>query len=80
MKTNYTIPESSQKRFDNMFNDMIGNNLQFESPIKNGKGEFMKKYLIYTDFTASGKGLRKMEELFYQHMQMFIQQLDIVLK
>ena len=62
MKTNYTIPESSQKRFDNMFNDMIGNNLQFESPIKNGKGEFMKKYLIYTDFTASGKGLRKMEE------------------
>ena len=55
MKTNYTIPESSQKRFDNMFNDMIGNNLQFESPIKNGKGEFMKKYLIYTDFTASGK-------------------------
>jgi len=62
MKNNYTIPESSQKLFDNMFNDMIGNNLQFESPIKNEKGEFMKKYLIYTDFTASGKGLRKLEE------------------
>lgn len=62
MKSYYTIPESSQKHFDNMFNDMIGNNLQFESPIKNEKGEFMKKYLIYTDFTASGKGLRKMEE------------------
>ena len=45
-----------------MFNDMIGNNVQFESPIRNEKGELMKKYLIYTDFTASGKGLRKMEE------------------
>ena len=38
------------------------NNVQFESPIRNEKGELMKKYLIYTDFTASGKGLRKMEE------------------
>lgn len=46
MKNNYTILESSQKHFDNMFNDMIGNNLQFESPIKNEKGEFMKKYFI----------------------------------
>jgi len=62
MKNNYTIQEKTQKIFDNMFNDMIGNNLQFESPIKNEKGENMKKFLIYTDFTASGKGLRKMEE------------------
>jgi len=58
----YTIQEKSQKIFDNMFNDMIGNNLQLESPIKNEKGENMKKFIIYTDFTASGKGLRKMEE------------------
>ena len=62
MKYNFDISEKTQNKFDNFFNDMIGNNLQFESPIKNEKGEKMKKYLIYTDFTASGKGLRTIEE------------------
>ena len=62
MKYNFDISEKTQNKFDNLFNDMIGNNLQFESPIKNEKGEKMKKYLIYTDFTASGKGLRTIEE------------------
>ena len=62
MINNYDISEETQKIFDDLFNDMIGNNLQFESPIKNEKGEKMKKYLIYTDFTASGKGLRTIEE------------------
>ena len=43
---------------DKLFDDMIGNNNQFDSPITNEKGEPMKKFLIYNDFTASGKGIR----------------------
>ena len=68
MINNYVISEETQKIFDDLFNDMIGNNLQFESPIKNEKGEIMKKFLIYTDFTASGKGLRKIEQFISKHI------------
>ena len=68
MKYNFDISEKTQNKFDNLFNDMIGNNLQFESPIKNEKGEIMKKFLIYTDFTASGKGLRKIEQFISKHI------------
>ena len=45
-----------------LFNDMIGNNIYLESPLKNKNNQNLKHYLIYTDFTASGKGLKKMEE------------------
>ena len=69
---------------DKLFDDMIGNNNQFDSPITNEKGEPMKKFLIYNDFTASGKGIRQIENLFrtkyYLHMQMFIPQWVIVQK
>ena len=68
MINNYDISEETQKIFDDLFNDMIGNNLQFESPIKNEKGEIMKKFLIYADFTASGKGLRKIEQFISKHI------------
>ena len=47
---------------DKIFNDMIGNNIQFDSPVKNEKGVNMKKFLIYNDFTASGKGLKEIEK------------------
>lgn len=56
------IKDSEQKAFDNIFNDMIGNNIQFTSPIEDANDNLMKKFLIYADFTASGKGLRKIED------------------
>ena len=56
------IKDSEQKAFDNIFNDMIGNNIQFTSPIEDANNNLMKKFLIYADFTASGKGLRKIED------------------
>ena len=68
MKYNFEISEKTQIIFDKLFNDMIGNNLQFESPIKNEKGEKMKKFLIYNDFTASGKGLRSNEEFIFKQI------------
>ena len=46
---------------DRLFDDMIGNNIQFESPIVDENGNKTKKFLIYADFTASGKGLRQIE-------------------
>jgi selenocysteine lyase/cysteine desulfurase len=58
--------ENPQTICDNLFKDMIGNNIKFDSPIKNEKGEPMKKYLIYNDFTASGKGLKSIER-FIEH-------------
>ena len=45
----------NQYIFDQLFEDMIGNNIQFTSPIKDEKNEKMKKFLIYADFIASGK-------------------------
>ena len=54
-------PKEAQKKFDDIFNDMIGNNIQIISPILDEENNQMKKFLIYADFTASGKGLNKIE-------------------
>ena len=51
----------NQSLCDKLFDDMIGNNVQFESPIEDEKGNFTKKFIIYNDFTASGKGLKSVE-------------------
>ena len=40
----------------NIFNDMVGNNIAYKSPI-----EGTLKHLIYCDFTASGKALKTIE-------------------
>ena len=45
-----------------LFNDMIGNNIQLDSPIKDQNNNLMKHFLVYNDFTASGKPLKKLEE------------------
>ena len=45
-----------------LFNDMIGNNIHLDSPIKDQNNKYLKHFLIYTDFTASGKGLKKLEQ------------------
>ena len=45
-----------------LFNDMIGNNIQLDSPIRDQSNKYLKHFLIYTDFTASGKGLKKLEQ------------------
>ena len=45
-----------------LFNDMIGNNIQLYSPIKDQNNKYLKHYLIYTDYTASGKSLKKLEQ------------------
>ena len=45
-----------------LFNDMIGNNIQLESPIRDINNKPMKHFLIYNDYTASGKSLKKIEE------------------
>ena len=47
--------------FEELFKDMIGNNIQFESPIKDPNGNNSKKFILYFDFTASGKGLKRIE-------------------
>ena len=53
--------ENPQAICDDLFNDIIGNNLQYTSPIKDENGNEMKKFIIYNDFTASGKGLKSIE-------------------
>ena len=58
---NIQPPKVNQYVFDQLFEDMIGNHIQFTSPIINEKKEKVKKFLIYTDFTASGKGLKRLE-------------------
>ena len=57
-----------QYLFDELFEDMIGNNIQFTSPIINEKKEKMKKFLIYADFTASGKGLKRIERFIQEQV------------
>ena len=47
---------------DKLFDDMIGNGFQYDSPIKDDFGNFTKKFIIYNDFTASGKGLNSIEK------------------
>ena len=58
--------EKAQQLCDDLFNDMIGNNIEYDGPITNEKGNVMKKYIIYNDFTASGKGLKSVER-FIEH-------------
>ena len=44
-----------------LFADMIGNDIEYESPFKDEENKNLKKYLIYSDFTSSGKGLNYIE-------------------
>ena len=53
--------DDPQKICDKLFEDMIGNNIQYDSPFLDGNGNFIKKFIIYNDFTASGKCLTSME-------------------
>ena len=46
----------NQQKCQYIFNDMIGNNIAYESPIRGSL-----KHLIYADFTASGKLLKSIE-------------------
>ena len=56
------IEKVDQQKFDALFQDMIGNNIRFTSPMLDENKKETKKCLIYTDFTASGKGLNKIEK------------------
>ena len=58
--------ENPEDICNKLFEDMIGNNIQFESPMKDENGKLVKKFLIYNDFTASGKGLKSIER-FIKH-------------
>ncbi len=60
--------EREQKLCDDLFNDMIGNNIQYEGPITDKNGKSMKKFIIYNDFTASGKGLKSIENFIYHQV------------
>ncbi len=60
--------EREQKLCDDLFNDMIGNNIQYEGPITDKNGKSMKKFIIYNDFTASGKGLKRIENFISQQV------------
>lgn len=51
-----------------IFSNMIGNNLLIDSPIKDEKCQNLSHYIIYNDFTASGKGLKKLEEFVQNHI------------
>ena len=53
--------ENPQTTCNKLFEDMIGNHMQFESPIEDENGNPTKKPIIYNDFTASGKGLKSVE-------------------
>ena len=59
--------QDSQTICDKLFNDMILNNIQFDSPIEGENGKTTKKFIIYNDFTASGVGLKSVEKfIIYQ--------------
>ena len=60
--------EREQKLCDDLFNDMIGNNIQYEGPITDKYGNVMKKFIIYNDFTAIGKGLKRIENFISQQV------------
>ena len=62
MENKEVFPQSTQNIFDELFKDMIGNDIQFTSPIENDNNKENKKFLIYADFTASGKGLKRIEK------------------
>lgn len=50
--------EVFEKECKNIFYDIVGNNIQVDSPIEN-----YKKPVIYCDFTASGKPLKSIESI-----------------
>ena len=54
--------ENPEEYCQKLFDDMIGNNIELDSPIKDQNNKNLKHFLVYSDFTASGKGLRKVEE------------------
>ena len=56
------IKENPEELCKKLFNDMIGNNIQLDSPIKDENNKQIKHFLIYNDFTASGKSLKKIEQ------------------
>ena len=58
--------ENTKKYLNDIYQDMIGKDIQFESPIKDENNKQIKKFIIYTDFTASGKGLNSIENLIYK--------------
>lgn len=58
--------ERAQKICDDLFNDMIGNNIQYDGQIINEQGNLIKKFIIYNDFTSSGKSLKSIET-FIEH-------------
>ena len=58
---NQNEKNENEEKCKKMFEDMIGNNIVFDSPIKDMFNRNLKKYLIYADFTASGKGLKSIE-------------------
>ena len=49
------------KNFADLFDDIIGNNIQFDCPIKLNNKQPTKNFIIYSDFTASGKSLKSIE-------------------
>ena len=60
---NQNEKNENEEKCKKMFEDMIGNNIVFDSPIKDMFNRNSKKHLIYADFTASGKGLKSIEAL-----------------
>ena len=56
---NMTLNE--EQECEKLFEDMIGNNIGLDSHINDVYKRNSKKYLIYQDFTASGKGLKSIE-------------------
>ena len=59
---------STEEFCQKIFSNMIGNNLLIDSPIKDDKCQNLSHYIIYNDFTASGKGLKKLEEFVQNHI------------
>ena len=57
----FTRINNDEEKCLKLFEDMIGNNIQYDSPIRNENNEIYKKFLIYADFTASGKALKSIE-------------------
>ena len=60
--------QNPQTICDNLFKDMIGNNIKYDGPITDENGNVMQKFIIYTDFTASGKGLKSLERFIEQQV------------